>query len=60
APSFIASELKTGDHVHHAQFGVGVVVSCQPVVDDKEIVVVFRGGGIKKLLLSLARLEKVE
>jgi len=60
APSFIASELKAGDHVRHAQFGVGVVVSCQPVLDDKEIVVVFRGTGIKKLLLSLARLEKVE
>ncbi len=60
APDFAAPELKTGDHVRHTQFGNGVVVSCQPVKDDKEIVVAFRGLGIKKLLLSLARLEKVE
>jgi hypothetical protein len=36
-----------------------VVVSCQPVKDDKEIVVAFKGA-VKKLLLSLAKLEKVE
>ncbi len=53
-------ELKDGDHVHHAQFGDGVVVSCKPTKDDTEVVVVFRGVGIKKLLLSFARMEKVE
>ncbi|MFQ6121784.1 MAG: ATP-dependent helicase [Dehalococcoidales bacterium] len=52
-------ELKAGDHVHHAQFGDGVVVSCQPMKDDAEVVVVFDGVGVKKLLLSFARLEKV-
>ncbi len=60
APSFVATELKAGDHVHHAQFGEGVVVSTKPVRDDEEVAVVFRGAGIKKLLLSLARLEKLE
>ncbi|MBA7704945.1 ATP-dependent DNA helicase PcrA [subsurface metagenome] len=60
APSFVVSELKAGDHVHHAQFGEGVVVSTKPVTDDEEVAVVFRGAGIKKLLLSLARLEKLE
>jgi len=61
APSFSAPELKAGDHVRHVQFGDGVVVSCQPVKDDKEVVVAFRSGvGIKKLLLSFARLEKKE
>jgi len=53
-------ELKAGDHVRHAQFGEGVVVSCQPVKDDNEVVVVFEEVGIKKLLLSFAKLEKVE
>jgi DNA helicase-2/ATP-dependent DNA helicase PcrA len=53
-------ELKDGDHVRHAQFGDGVVVSCRPVGDDAEVVVVFDGAGIKKLLLSFANLEKVE
>jgi len=52
-------ELKAGDHVRHAQFGEGVVVNCQPVKDDTEVVVAFDGAGIKKLLLSFAKLEKV-
>jgi DNA helicase-2/ATP-dependent DNA helicase PcrA len=60
APSAAVPELKAGDHVRHAQFGDGVVVSCQSVTDDTEVVVAFRGLGIKKLLLSFARLEKVE
>ena len=58
-PSSTALELKAGDHVHHAQFGKGVVVNCQPVKDDAEVVVAFNGG-VKKLLLSFARLEKVK
>ncbi len=61
APSFNAPELKAGDHVRHVQFGDGVVVSCQPAKDDREVVVAFRSGvGIKKLLLSFARLDKIE
>ena len=59
-PSITGLELKAGDHVHHSTFGEGVVVSCQPVKDDAEAVVVFDGVGIKKLLLRFARLEKVE
>ena len=54
------SRMKDGDHVCHAQFGNGVVVSCQSVKDDVEIMVVFNGMGLKKLLLSFAKLEKVE
>jgi len=60
APSLTTQELKAGDHVYHAQFGEGVVVSCQPAKDDSEVVVVFDGAGVKKLLLSFAKLEKVE
>ncbi|MFC1939956.1 ATP-dependent helicase [Chloroflexota bacterium] len=52
-----ALDLKAGEHVHHAQFGKGVVVSCQPVNGDAEVVVAFNGG-VKKLLLSFAHLEK--
>jgi DNA helicase-2/ATP-dependent DNA helicase PcrA len=58
--SFMVPELKAGDHVRHTAFGDGVVVSCQPVKDDAEVVVVFDGVGIKKLLVSFAKLEKVE
>jgi len=60
APDSDVPELKAGDRVRHAQFGDGVVVSCQPVKDDNEVVVAFKGLGVKKLLLSFARLEKVE
>jgi len=60
APSTTGLELRAGDHVYHAQFGEGVVVSCQPTKDDIEAVVAFDGAGIKKLLLSFAKLEKVE
>jgi hypothetical protein len=58
-PRAAVPELKAGDHVHHAQFGDGVVVSSQPVRDDVEVVVAFDGAGVKKLLMSFARLEKV-
>ncbi|MCK4387543.1 MAG: ATP-binding domain-containing protein, partial [Dehalococcoidia bacterium] len=59
-PSLTTQQLNAGDHVCHAQFGNGVVVSCQPVKDDSEVVVAFKGQGVKKLLLSLAKLEKIE
>jgi DNA helicase II / ATP-dependent DNA helicase PcrA len=50
--------LKTGDRVHHVQFGEGVVISCSPKGSDSEVVVAFNGVGIKKLQLSFAKLEK--
>jgi len=59
-PSPTTPGFKAGDHVRHAQFGDGIVVSCQPVKDDSEVTVVFSGLGIKKLLLSFVNLEKVE
>lgn len=58
--SLPAEELKAGNHIRHSMFGNGVVVSCQSVDGDSEVVVAFNGAGVKKLLLSFARLEKVE
>ncbi|MFC2035703.1 ATP-dependent helicase [Chloroflexota bacterium] len=58
-PKSSVMELNAGDHVHHIQFGEGVVVNCQPVKDDAEAVIAFNSG-VKKLLLSFAQLEKVE
>ncbi|RLT44160.1 MAG: hypothetical protein DWI58_01540 [Chloroflexi bacterium] len=49
-----------GAKVRHASFGRGVVVSCTVKHDDQEAVVAFEGAGVKRLLLSLARLEPVE
>jgi DNA helicase-2/ATP-dependent DNA helicase PcrA len=59
APRPATTEFKAGDHVRHAQFGNGIVVSYKTIKDDAEIVVVFNSE-VKKLLLSFASLEKVE
>ena len=53
------AELKPGEKVRHTRFGEGVVVGCLAIKDDCEVTVAFRGVGVKKLLLSLAPLEKI-
>ncbi len=57
--SFPTFDLKAGDRVRHGIFGEGVVVSNKKVKADNEVTVAFSGQGIKKLLLSLAHLEKI-
>jgi DNA helicase-2/ATP-dependent DNA helicase PcrA len=57
APDTPGAAFKAGEHVRHTQFGSGVVVSSRPLNGDHEITVAFNGG-VKKLLLSFARLEK--
>jgi len=59
ASGLTTTEFGPGDHVRHTQFGEGVVVSSKQVKDDAEVVVAFNGG-VKKLLASYAKLEKVE
>ena len=53
-------ELKVGDYVHHSKFGNGIVMNCLPSRGDHEVTVAFEEAGVKKLLLSLAPLEKIE
>jgi len=57
---FSTLNLKVGDHVHHSKFGDGIVMNCFPSRGDHEVTVAFEEFGVKKLLLSLASLEKVE
>ena len=52
--------LKVGDHVCHNKFGPGIVMNCNPTRDDQELTVAFEEVGVKKLLASLAPLEKIE
>ncbi len=52
--------LSVGDSVSHPTFGEGVVVSCSRTKDDQEVTVNFTSAGVKRLLASLARLDKVE
>jgi len=53
-------KLEVGDHVQHRIFGDGVVINCSPNKDDQELTVAFEGVGVKRLLLSLAPLEKIK
>jgi len=42
------------------KFGMGVVVSCNPIKDDVEVTVAFPGVvGVKKLVQKFAKLETV-
>ena len=52
-------EFKAGDHVRHEQFGEGVVVNYHKIKNDAEVVVAFDGAGVKRFLLSFAKIEKV-
>ena len=54
------AELRAGDSVCHAHFGNGTIITANPVRGDVEVIVSFKGVGVKKLLLSLAKLKKVE
>jgi DNA helicase-2/ATP-dependent DNA helicase PcrA len=59
-PSVPTAELKDGDRVRHGVFGEGVVVAMKKSKADIEATVVFEKVGLKRLLLSFARLEKIE
>jgi len=49
--------LRAGQRVRHAQFGVGNVVSVEPLDDDAKLVVRFNAVGLKTLRAKYARLE---
>ena len=52
--------LKVGDHVRHSKFGAGIVMNCSSTRQDQELTIVFEEAGVKKLLASLAPLERIE
>jgi DNA helicase-2/ATP-dependent DNA helicase PcrA len=52
------TEFHAGDKVRHPAFGQGTVIESQIRGDDEEVTVAFVGRGIKKLVASLAKLEK--
>ncbi len=60
-PEVAVAAFKSGEHVAHGQFGEGIVVNCEPDRSgDQVVTVAFKGGaGVKRLLLSFAKLEKV-
>ena len=45
----------------HKVFGEGIVMECKPSGNDFEVTVAFRdGAGVKRLLLGLAPIEKLD
>ncbi|HIU63905.1 MAG TPA: DNA helicase PcrA [Candidatus Avacidaminococcus intestinavium] len=51
--------LKTGDKVEHAKWGIGTVVSAKDSGDGQEVKVAFEGSGIRSLLTKYAVLKKI-
>jgi len=55
-----AGQFETGDRVQHRIFGEGIVIESKVAGADEEVTVAFEGKGIKRLLASFAKLEKLE
>ncbi|HLG58385.1 MAG TPA: UvrD-helicase domain-containing protein [Vicinamibacterales bacterium] len=53
----VPSGLKPGIRVRHAQFGLGTIVSIEPLSDDTKLVVRFSSVGQKTLRAKFAKLE---
>ncbi len=53
----VPSGLKPGLRVRHAQFGVGTIVSVEPLDDDVKLIVRFNSVGQKTLRAKFAKLE---
>jgi DNA helicase-2/ATP-dependent DNA helicase PcrA len=53
----VSAGLKPGLRVRHAQFGVGTVLSVEPLEDDVKVIVRFVSVGQKTLRAKFARLE---
>lgn len=49
--------LKPGMRVRHQQFGIGNVISVEPLDDDMKLVVRFAQVGVKTLRAKYARLQ---
>jgi DNA helicase-2/ATP-dependent DNA helicase PcrA len=52
-------QFRTGERVRHAKFGTGTVIESKWVGNDEEVTIAFPGEGIKRLVASFAKLEKV-
>ena len=59
-PQAAPLRFQTGDAVQHRVFGAGVVIQSKLVGDDEQVTVAFAGAGLKRLMASMAPLEKVE
>ncbi len=56
----VAGQFGIGDRVRHRIFGEGIVIESKITGSDEEVTVVFEEEGIKHLLASFAKMEKLE
>jgi DNA helicase-2/ATP-dependent DNA helicase PcrA len=54
-----AMGFKVGEKVRHHKFGEGQVLAVKPGGADEEVTVMFQTAGTKRLLASMARLERI-
>jgi DNA helicase-2/ATP-dependent DNA helicase PcrA len=59
-PKPALQRFKTGDEVQHEVFGKGVVIESELVAADEQVTVAFAGVGLKRLMASIAPMEKLE
>jgi DNA helicase-2/ATP-dependent DNA helicase PcrA len=52
--------VSAGDSIRHAIFGDGVVINCSAFGDDQQATVDFAAAGVKRLLIGLAPVEKLD
>lgn len=55
-----AAQYQTGDRVRHELFGSGIVIESKRSGDDEQVTVAFAGAGLKRLMASLAPMEKID
>jgi DNA helicase-2/ATP-dependent DNA helicase PcrA len=59
-PAAGVRRFQTGDQVEHEVFGRGVVIESQPQGGDEQVTVAFASEGLKRLMASMAPMEKVD
>jgi DNA helicase-2/ATP-dependent DNA helicase PcrA len=60
SPQPAVQRFRTGDQVQHQAFGQGVVIESMLVDGDEQVTVAFAGVGLKRLMASMAPMEKLE
>jgi DNA helicase-2/ATP-dependent DNA helicase PcrA len=55
----LTDSFKIGERVRHHAFGPGQVLAVKPSGPDQEVTVMFQSVGTKRLLASVAKLEKI-
>jgi DNA helicase-2/ATP-dependent DNA helicase PcrA len=54
------AEFHVGMRVHHPSFGEGIVMESRIDHEEEEVTIAFESVGIKRLVATLAKLEKLE